>query len=157
MARGVNKVILLGNVGKDPEIRYFPSGDAQAKFSLATSESWNDKESGEKREKVQWHNIVANKKLAEIIGEYVKKGDKLYVEGKVEYRSWDDKDGNKKYMTEIVIHDMQMLTPKAEGAPASRAAPAADAGRVNANQGVAAAAPAPQAADGEFVDDDIPF
>ncbi len=104
----VNKVILLGRVGKEPEVRYTPSGSAVATFSIATTESWKDK-GGKKTEKTEWHNIVAWRKLGEICGEYVKKGNLLYVEGKIQTREWEDKGGNKRNTTEIVIHEMKML------------------------------------------------
>lgn len=107
----VNKVIVLGNLGKDPEIRYMPNGEAVANFSIATTETWKDK-SGEKKEKTEWHNCVAYKKLAEIIGEYVKKGSQIYVEGKLQTRKWQDKEGKDRYTTEIIINEMKMLGSK---------------------------------------------
>ena len=109
MAKGLNKVMLIGNLGKDPEVRYTPSGVATASFSLATSESWKDSE-GNQQEKTEWHNIVVWRKLAEIAGEYLKKGKKIYLEGKIQTRSWDDKaTGQKRYMTEIVADNIIML------------------------------------------------
>jgi len=115
MARSVNKVILVGNVGKDPEVRYTPSNQAVAQFSLATSESWKD-QSGKQVEKTEWHNLVVWGKLAEICQEYVKKGHKIYVEGRLQTRSWDDKEtGAKRYSTEIVVGDLLMLTSKGSG------------------------------------------
>jgi len=108
----VNKVIILGRFGKDPEVRYMPNGEAVANFSLATSETWKDK-SGEKQEKTEWHNCVAYRKLAEIIGEYVKKGAMLYVEGKLQTRKWE-KDGVTRYSTEIIVNEMTMLGGKRE-------------------------------------------
>lgn len=110
----VNKVILIGNLGKDPEIRYMPNGEAVANFSLATTEKWKDK-SGEKQEKCEWHNCVAYKKLAEIIGQYVKKGSSIYVEGKLQTRKWQDKEGKDRYTTEIIVNEMKMLGGKHEG------------------------------------------
>jgi single-strand DNA-binding protein len=104
----VNKVILVGNLGKDPELRYTPSGAAVATFSLATSERYKDK-SGEQQEKTEWHNIVAWRQLAEICGKYLHKGKQVYIEGRIQTRSYDDRDGNKKYITEIVADQMQML------------------------------------------------
>lgn len=104
----VNKVILVGNLGKDPELRYTPSGAAVATFSLATSERFKDK-SGEMQEKTEWHNIVAWRQLAEICGKYLHKGKQVYIEGRIQTRSYDDKDGNKRYITEIVADQMQML------------------------------------------------
>jgi single-strand DNA-binding protein len=112
---GVNKVILVGNLGADPEIRYTPGGMAVVTFRLATSETRANKE-GQKETKTEWHRVVAFGKLAEICGEYLSKGKQIYIEGKIQTRSWDDKDGNKKYTTEIVANSMQMLGSKAEGA-----------------------------------------
>ena len=105
---GINKAILVGRLGKDPEIRYTPSGTAIANFTMATSENYKDKD-GQKQERTEWHRIVAFGKLAEICGEYLAKGKQVYIEGRIQTRSWDDKDGNKKYMTEIVANTMQML------------------------------------------------
>lgn len=107
----VNKVILLGRAGKDPETRYMTNGEAVTNLSIATSETWKDK-SGEKKEKTEWHNLVFYKRLAEVVGEYVKKGSQLYVEGKIQTRKWQDKDGKDHYTTEIVVNDMQMLGSK---------------------------------------------
>ena len=117
MARGVNKVILIGNLGSDPETRYTPDGACVCNFSLATSESWNDKTSGEKKERTEWHRLVLWRKLAEIAGEYLQKGSQIYVEGKLQTRSWEDQSGQKRYTTEIVVHDMQMLSRSKEPAP----------------------------------------
>jgi single-strand DNA-binding protein len=109
MARSVNKVILIGNLGKDPEVKYTPSGTAVAKFSLATNERYKDK-SGEWQDRTEWHNIVAWQRTAEIAGEYLKKGRSVYIEGRLQTRSWDDKEtGQKKYMTEIVVSDLVLL------------------------------------------------
>ena len=112
---GVNKVILIGNLGADPEVRYTPDGVPVANFSLATSESWNDRTSGEKQERTEWHRLVLWRKLAEIAGQYLKKGSKIYVEGKLQTRSWDDQSGQKRYATEVVVNDMQMLDSRADG------------------------------------------
>ena len=106
---GINKVILIGRLGSDPEIRYTPSGVAVANFSVATSEEWKDKDSGEKKERTEWHRIVAWRRLGEICGEYLSKGKQVYVEGRIQTRSWEDKDGNKKYTTEIIANDIQFL------------------------------------------------
>ena len=111
---GINKVILVGNLGADPEIRYSPGGMAVVNFSLATSETFS--KDGQKQTKTEWHKIVAFGKLAEICGQYLSKGKQVYIEGKIQTRSWDDKEGNKKYTTEIVANSMQMLGSKAEGA-----------------------------------------
>ncbi|MCW9049158.1 MAG: single-stranded DNA-binding protein [Deltaproteobacteria bacterium] len=104
----VNKVILVGNLGKDPELRYTPSGTAVATFSIATTERYKDRE-GNRQEKTEWHNIVAWRQLAEICGKYLHKGKQVYIEGKIQTRSYDDRDGNKRYITEIVVDQMQML------------------------------------------------
>lgn len=118
MARGVNKVILIGNLGKDPEVRYSPNGSAVANITLATSESWKDKNSGEKQEKTEWHRVVFFGKLAEIAGEYLKKGSQVYVEGRLQTRKWQDKDGKDRYTTEIVANELQMLGSRGgAGAP----------------------------------------
>jgi single-strand DNA-binding protein len=106
---GVNKVILVGKLGRDPEIRYTPSGVAVTNFPIATSEEWKDKETGEKQERTEWHRIVAWRRLGEICGEYLKKGSQIYVEGRLQTRSWEDRDGNKRYTTEIIAQTMQML------------------------------------------------
>ena len=133
MSRGVNKVILIGNVGQDPETRYLTSGSAVTNFTLATSEQWKDRDSGEGRSKTEWHRITVFGKLAEIAGQYLRKGSKVYIEGKLQTRSWD-KDGTKMYTTEINAKELVMLDSRGEGgdtggfeAPkASSAAPADD-------------------------------
>jgi single-strand DNA-binding protein len=109
----VNKVIVLGNLGKDPDLRHLPNGDAVCNFSLATTESWKDKE-GNKQDKTEWHNIVIFRKLAEIAGEYLKKGRPVYIEGRLQTRKWQDKDGKDRYTTEIVADQMQMLGSRDE-------------------------------------------
>ena len=106
---GINKVILIGRLGSDPEVRYTPSGVAVANFNIATSEEWKDKDSGEKRERTEWHRIVAWRRLGEICGEYLSKGRQVYVEGRLQTRDWEDRDGNKRYTTEIVATDIQFL------------------------------------------------
>ena len=106
---GINKVILIGRLGQDPEVRYMTDGTAVANFSIATSDEWKDKETGEKRERTEWHRIVAWRRLGEICGEYLSKGRQVYVEGRLQTRSWEDKDGNKRYTTEIVASDIQFL------------------------------------------------
>ena len=113
MARGINKVIILGNCGQDPETRYTPSGGAVTNLSLATSESWKDKNTGQQQERTEWHRVVFFNRLAEIAGEYVKRGSKIYVEGSLRTRKWQDKDsGQDRYTTEIVANEMQMLDSK---------------------------------------------
>lgn len=112
---GINKAIIVGRLGRDPEIRYTPGGVAVANFSVATSEEWKDKESNEKKERTEWHRIVAFAKLGEICGEYLSKGKLVYIEGRIQTRSWEDKDGTKKYTTEIVASDVQFLDKKDSG------------------------------------------
>lgn len=114
MARSVNKVTLIGNLGKDPELRYAQSGSAVASFSLATSEQWKDQE-GNPQERTSWHNIVIWGKLAEIAAEYLKKGRKVYLEGRLQYRDYEDKSGNKRYVTEVVVNDLVMLGSRQDG------------------------------------------
>lgn len=118
-SRGVNKVILIGNLGNDPEVRYMPSGGAVTNITIATSESWRDKTSGEEKEKTEWHRVVFMGKLAEIAGEYLKKGSKVYVEGKLQTRKWQDQSGQDKYTTEIMVDSfngvMQMLSGRQDG------------------------------------------
>jgi single-strand DNA-binding protein len=109
MGRGINKVILVGNLGKDPEVRFMPNGGAVANVTIATSESWKDKQTGQQNEKTEWHQVVFFNRLAEIVGEYLKKGSQVYVEGKLQTRKWEDKNGNERYTTEIVANEMQMM------------------------------------------------
>ncbi|MDP3857326.1 MAG: single-stranded DNA-binding protein [Stagnimonas sp.] len=165
MARGVNKVILIGNLGKDPELKYFPNGDAFCNVTIATSESWNDKASGEKKERTEWHNVVFTRKLAEIAGQYLKKGAKVYVEGSLRTRKWE-KDGVERYTTEILVNDMQMLDGRAGGGGESSGGGGGYSRSSGYDQPARSAAPArgapqtaaPAAADhGGFDDDDIPF
>ena len=143
MAKGtVNKVILVGNLGSDPEVKTTPSGAQVANFSLATSESWTDKASGEKQTKTEWHRLVLWRRLAEIAGQYLKKGAKIYVEGKLETRSWEDKEGQKRYTTEVVVHQLEMLGgDRQEGSAQQYEQPE----------------PAPYVASGSSDDDDLPF
>jgi len=109
MARGINKVIIVGNLGADPDSRAMPSGNAVTNISVATSESWKDRETGEKREKTEWHRVVFYNRLAEIAAQYLKKGSQVYVEGKLQTRKWDDKEGNERWTTEVVANQMEML------------------------------------------------
>jgi single-strand DNA-binding protein len=123
---GINKAILIGRLGADPEVRYTPSGVAVANFSIATSEEWKDKDTGEKKERTEWHRIVVWSKLGELCGEYLSKGRQVYIEGRIQTRSWDDRDGNKRYTTEIVATDVQFLGGR-DGVPEARAASGASA------------------------------
>ena len=120
MSRGINKVILVGNVGNDPEIKYSQSGKPVANLSIATSESWKDKNTGENQVKTEWHRIVAWDKLADIIGKYVTKGSQIYIEGKLQTRKWQDQNGIDRYTTEVVASTMQMLGSKNDGGQPSQ-------------------------------------
>jgi single-strand DNA-binding protein len=115
MARGINKVILIGNLGTDPEVRYMPQGGAVANLTVATSESWTDKATNEKKEQTEWHRVVIYQRLAEIAGEYLRKGSKVYIEGKLKTRKWQDKDGVERYTTEIIANELQMLDGRSDG------------------------------------------
>jgi len=149
MARGVNKVILIGNLGQDPEVKYMPNGNAVANITVATSESWKDKNTGEQVDKTEWHRVVFFRRLAEIVGEYLKKGSKIYIEGKLQTRKWQDKNGADHWTTEVIANEMQMLDSRGGGSS-----------DFNQSQGSSQqsapsqAAPAP--ANNDF-DDDIPF
>ncbi|MFC1883486.1 single-stranded DNA-binding protein [Thermodesulfobacteriota bacterium] len=112
---GINKVILVGRLGKDPEVRYTPSGVPVANFSLATSEEWKDKSTGEKQERTEWHRVEAWRRLGEICGEYLHKGKQVYIEGKLQTDAWEDRDGNKRYTTKIIAQNMQMLDSMGKG------------------------------------------
>lgn len=149
MARGVNKVILIGSLGKDPEVKYMPNGNAVANISVATSESWKDKNTGENVDKTEWHRVVAFRRLAEIMGEYLHKGSKVYIEGKLQTRKWQDKNGKDNWTTEIICNEMQMLDSKGSGQQAGQSGQ--QQSRPAQNQ-PAAAPPV----DNDF-DDDIPF
>jgi single-strand DNA-binding protein len=151
MARGINKVILIGNLGQDPEVRYMPNGNAVANVTLATSESWKDKNTGENQERTEWHRVVFYRRLAEVAGEYLKKGSKVYVEGRLQTRKWQGQDGQDRYTTEIIANDMQMLDSR--GGTASFDAPRSQGQGAPRSQPSAAPASMP---DNDF-DDDIPF
>jgi single-strand DNA-binding protein len=144
MARGVNKVIVIGNLGNDPETRYMPSGSAVTNLSVATNESWKDKQTGEQKERTEWHKVAMFGRLAEIAAEYLRKGSQVYIEGKLRTRKWQDQQGNDRYTTEIVADEMQMLGGRSGGdAPAM--------GSSGPPPG-----PPPQGSSDDF-DDDIPF
>ena len=160
MARGINKVILVGNLGNDPEIRYANNGAAIANISVATSESWKDKNTGEQVDKTEWHRVVFFNKLAEITGEYLRKGSKVYVEGKLQTRKWQDQSGQDRYTTEIVGNEMQMLDSRGDNAGQSgggyqrpQQTPQQNAPQQSAAQQNALQQPQPA---NDF-DDDIPF
>jgi single-strand DNA-binding protein len=155
MAKGINKVILIGNLGADPEIRHMPNGAAVANINLATSESWKDKNTGELQERTEWHRVVLFQRLAEIVAEYLKKGSKVYIEGRLQTRKWQDKTtGQDRYTTEIIANEMQMLDSR--GGSAGSDAPSF------ATQTTSTARPKPEADKlpemaSEAFDDDIPF
>ena len=151
MARGVNKVILIGHLGADPETRAMPSGSSVANLRIATTESWRDKQSGEQQERTEWHRVVFFSRLAEIAGEYLRKGSKVYIEGRLQTRKWQGQDGQDRYTTEIVASDMQMLDSRGETAPSSGYSRGEDDG------GRPPSKPEPRAAPQEDFDDDIPF
>lgn len=152
MARGINKVILIGNLGADPEVRYMPSGGAVTNVTIATSETWKDKQSGDPQERTEWHRVVFFNRLAEIAGEYLKKGSKIYIEGSLRTRKWQDQAGADRYTTEIVANEMQMLDSRggvgaAPSMPASRGQSAP----------MHSAEPMASSMGSEAFDDDIPF
>ena len=153
MSRGINKVILVGNLGQDPEIRYTPGGMAVANITVATSDSWKDKQTGEQQERTEWHRVVFFNRLAEIAGEYLKKGSQVYIEGRLQTRKWKDQGGQDRYTTEIVANDMQMLGSRGKSAGA---APEHDYNQSrSASKPATTSSPAPAGFD-DF-DDDIPF
>ncbi len=147
MARGVNKVILVGNLGNDPETKYMPSGSAVTNLSVATNESWKDKQTGEQKERTEWHRVAMFGRLAEIAAEYLRKGSQVYIEGKLRTRKWQDQQGNDKYTTEIIADEMQMLGGRSGGG-----APAMGGGSGGPPPGPPAGGGSPN----DF-DDDIPF
>jgi single-strand DNA-binding protein len=136
MARGINKVILIGNLGTDPEVRYMPTGGAVANLTIATSESWTDKTTNEKKENTEWHRVVIYQRLAEIAGEYLRKGSKVYIEGRLRTRKWQDQQGVERYTTEIIANELQMLDGRGEGQGAGMGqTPAMGGGAPMGNQG----------------------
>lgn len=160
MARGINKVIIVGNLGNDPEMRYMPSGGAVTNVSIATSESWKDKQTGEAKERTEWHRVVFYNRLAEIAGEYLRKGSKIYIEGSLRTRKWQDQSGADRYSTEIIGAEMQMLDSRggdqAQGgfAPSASRAPAPQA--QSHPEPAQSSTPAQPSMEEEF-DDEIPF
>jgi single-strand DNA-binding protein len=153
MARGINKVILVGNLGQDPETRYMPSGGAVTNFTLATNESWKDKQSGEQKERTEWHRVAMFNRLAEVAAEYLRKGSQVYVEGKLRTRKWQDRDGNDRYTTEVIADEMQMLGGRGGSFESGGGSSGAASG--GGAQGSSGGPPNPPPAD-DF-DDDIPF
>ena len=165
MARGINKVILIGNLGADPETRAMPSGTTVANLRIATSESWRDKQTGEQQERTEWHRVAFFGRLAEVAGEYLHKGSQVYIEGSLRTRKWQDKQGNDRYSTEIVGNDLQMLGSRGGGTASAPGAGAAASGGAGASGGAAAGAGASSESEesgggsgrGDDFDDDIPF
>lgn len=149
MSRGINKVILIGNLGNDPDVRYTSGGAAVTNISLATTDSWKDKETGEQQDRTEWHKIVFFGRLAEIVAEYLRKGSQIYVEGRLQTRKWQDKEGKDRYTTEIVGNEMQMLGSRGSSPDMDKSAPPPPA--------QSQSAPDTKQAEGDFVDDDIPF
>ncbi len=165
MSRGsVNKVILIGNLGKDPEVRYMPNGGAVANITVATSETWKDKNTGQNQERTEWHRVVMFRRLGEIAGEYLKKGMKVYIEGKLQTRKWQDQNGQDRYTTEIVADNMQMLSGRGGGGEAEfggSSMPASSGGGgggggAGGGGGMPPSTPQPSGGSDGF-DDDIPF
>jgi len=160
MARGINKVILIGNLGRDPQTRYTQGGAAVTNFSIATSESWKDKQSGEQQERTEWHNIVCFARLGEIAGEYLRKGSKVYIEGRLQTRKWQDKEGHDRYSTEIIANDMQMLDGRGGAGDVADAPPRQMGERKAARSDSRAEPQYDSSATSDFgddIDDDIPF
>lgn len=158
MARGVNKVILIGNLGQDPEVRYTPNGNAVANVTLATSTTWRDKQTGELQERTEWHRIAFFNRLAEIVGEYLRKGSKIYIEGSLRTRKWQDKNGVDRYTTEIIANEMHMLDNRGGGNSGNYGNHSED-GASN-KQSAPTSSQTPTAGDDSSVadfDDDIPF
>ena len=157
MAKGLNKVMLIGHVGGDPEVRHMPNGNAVATISLATTEVWKDKQTGEKQERTEWHRVVCFNRLGEIVGEYVRKGSRLYLEGSLRTRKWQDPQGQDRYTTEIVAAELQMLDGKSMGNfPQESAASPAYSGQSSREKPVQQSSMAQQEAFTDL-DDDIPF
>ncbi len=152
MARGINKVILIGNLGADPEVRFMPSGGAVANLRIATSESWKDKQTGEAQERTEWHTVALFNRLAEIAGEYLKKGSKVYIEGSLRTRKWQDKNGQDRYTTEIICNDMQMLDSRSGGSANMPNDPSSSSSADPRPQ-----SSAPSSSNTADLDDDIPF
>ncbi|MBX3702425.1 MAG: single-stranded DNA-binding protein [Steroidobacteraceae bacterium] len=150
MARGVNKVILIGHLGQDPQQRAMPSGKAVVNLRLATTDQWRDKQTGENKEATEWHNVVMFDRLAEIAAEYLRKGSQIYVEGRIRTRKWQDKEGQDRYTTEIIANEMQMLGGRGGGQAAAPVDRVADRAADKAPRGETAAT-------AESFDDDIPF
>ena len=157
MARGINKVIIVGNVGGDPETRYMPSGSAVTNLTIATNESWKDKATGEQKERTEWHRVAMFNRLAEIAAEYLRKGSQVYIEGKLRTRKWQDKSGQDRYTTEIIADEMQMLGGRGGSSGGNfGSSQQGDASSGGNQQGQSGSNAPPQPGPDDF-DDDIPF
>ena len=156
MARGINKVIIVGNVGGDPETRYMPSGSAVTNLTVATNESWKDKQTGEQKERTEWHRVAMFNRLAEIAAEYLRKGSQVYIEGKLRTRKWQDKSGQDRYTTEIIADEMQMLGGRG-GSSSSSGGGNFDGGQGGGQSGGQSGGNAPPQPGPDDFDDDIPF
>ncbi|MCR9106929.1 MAG: single-stranded DNA-binding protein [Gammaproteobacteria bacterium] len=160
-SRGVNKVIIVGNLGNDPETRFFPDGGAVTNASIATSETWRDKQTGEQKERTEWHRVVFRDRgayrLGQIAGEYLKKGSKVYVEGRLQTRKWQGQDGQDRYTTEILVNEMQMLDSRGAGQGGYPSTDHSSGGSTSASAPPREASSAPPAEDFSNFDDDIPF
>ena len=157
MARGINKVILVGNVGGDPETRYMPSGSAVTNITIATNESWKDKQTGEQKERTEWHRVAMFNRLAEIAAEYLRKGSQVYIEGKLRTRKWQDKSGNDRYTTEIIADEMQMLGGRSGGGGGNFGGGSQGGGQDSGQGGGQGGGNAPPQPGPDDFDDDIPF
>ena len=155
MARGVNKVIIVGNLGQDPETRYMPSGSAVTNFTVATNESWKDKQTGEQKDRTEWHRVAMFNRLAEIAAEYLRKGSQVYIEGKLRTRKWQGQDGNDRYTTEIIADEMQMLGGRGDGGGGNFGGGSKGGGKGGSSK--ASGGSAPPAPGPDDFDDDIPF
>jgi single-strand DNA-binding protein len=163
-SRGINKVILVGNLGRDPEVRYMPSGGAVTNITLATSESWKDKNTGQQQERTEWHRVVLFGRLGEIAGEYLRKGSQVFIEGRLQTRKWQDQSGQDRYTTEIVANEMQMLGSRGGSGSGGGSADFNQEPRYENNAPAQQQQPAPAASGGgggsagfDDFDDDIPF
>ena len=156
MARGINKVILIGNLGQDPETRAMPSGSSVTNLRIATSEAWKDKQSGEMKERTEWHSVAMFGRLAEIAGEYLRKGSQVYIEGSLRTRKWQDKQGNDRYTTEIIASEMQMLGARGGGGGGA-AGGGQGGGRSRGGDDEYSQAPVTSSTEKDDFDDDIPF
>ena len=157
MARGINKVIIVGNVGGDPETRYMPSGSAVTNLTIATNESWKDKATGEQKERTEWHRVAMFNRLAEIAAEYLRKGSQVYIEGKLRTRKWQDKSGNDRYTTEIIADEMQMLGGRGGSGGGGNFGGGAPSGGAPSGGGQQGGGNAPPQQGPDDFDDDIPF